>query len=382
MTEDIIKKLVIEANLENPSLICEPTYLTKLYKILKPKILSNDFDDIWKEHHLSILLSVGMERNSTTYEYCKEDDPYCEAKLEYLKNVYQPQQRTEDWYRFRYNHLTASNAWKAFGTQSSQNELIYEKCQPMITEKYKPSLNESPMTWGHKYEPLTVKVYEEINKTTISDFGCIEHKTYPFLAASPDGIVTGNNNYGRMIEIKNVVSREINGIPKKDYYIQMQLQMEVCDLDECDFVETKFTEYSSEEEYIQDVSENKKGVMCVFIKNNESFYYEYMPLNYDGTYTEWINNIQETVSSSEMVWFRNIFWKLDVYSCVLVKRKREWFNNAISTLKSIWKTIEDERITNEYVSRGPKKRIIVKKLGTEEEERKKELDSLFEFATG
>ena len=123
-----------------------------------------------------------------------------------------------------------------------------------------------------------------------------------------------------MIEIKNVVSREITGIPKKDYYIQMQLQMEVCDLDECDFVETKFTEYDYEEDYLNDVSDKKKGVICVFIKNNESFHYEYMPFEQEN-YREWLQSIYTEKSSDSMIWFKNIFWKLEVYSCVLVKRQ-------------------------------------------------------------
>ena len=72
-----------------------------------------------------------------------------------------------------------------------------------------------------------------------------------------------------MLEIKNIVNREIDGIPKKEYWIQMQLQMEVCDLDECDFLETKFTEYDSSEAYWDNVIENegnhvKKGVIMYF----------------------------------------------------------------------------------------------------------------------
>ena len=49
-----------------------------------------------------------------------------------------------------------------------------------------------------------------------------------------------NERYGRLVEIKNIVNREITGIPKKEYWVQMQLQMEVTDLDECDFLETRF----------------------------------------------------------------------------------------------------------------------------------------------
>ena len=53
--------------------------------------------------------------------------------------------------------------------------------------------------------------------TQIKDFGCIQHSKYKFLGASPDGINVDphNERYGRMLEIKNIVNREINGIPKK-----------------------------------------------------------------------------------------------------------------------------------------------------------------------
>ena len=94
-------------------------------------------------------------------------------------------------------------------------------------------------------------IYEQKYNTTVEDFGCIQHDHYDFVGASPDGINVDKNSplFGRMLEIKNVVSRVINGIPKKEYWIQMQLQMEVCDLDYCDFLETKFVEYESENDY-------------------------------------------------------------------------------------------------------------------------------------
>ena len=53
-------------------------------------------------------------------------------------------------------------------------------------------------------------------------------KNRTFYLASPDGINIKADSpyYGRAVEIKNPVSREITGIPKKDYWIQMQIQME------------------------------------------------------------------------------------------------------------------------------------------------------------
>jgi hypothetical protein len=48
---------------------------------------------------------------------------------------------------------------------------------------------------------------------------------------------------------------------------------------------------------------------------------------------------------------------LDVFSCVLVKRNKEWFAAAINHLEDVWKIICEERQTGEFMKRAPKKRI-------------------------
>jgi len=337
---------------ESPHIISEPNYLITLKSSIRVKYYFDPTLEDTLNHVEEILKKMGKLRSEPTLSY---PSVVKEGHLDYLKNIYQPEQKTQEWYTFRHDHITASNAWKALGTTASKNQLIYEKCQPLNTEKYKSSLSETPMSWGNKYEYLTSCIYEEKNHTTISSFGCIEHPTYSFLAASPDGIVTGKNNYGRMIEIKNVVSRDITGIPKKDYYIQMQLQMEVCDLEECDFVETKFIEYDTESEYIEDTT-SKKGVIIVFINTDSEFVYKYMPFdeeNYDG----WIDSTLEDTDTT-MKWFKNIYWKLDVYSCVLVKRQKEWFNTVVPEFISLWDIIQQERLNGEFINRAPKKRVL------------------------
>lgn len=50
-----------------------------------------------------------------------------EQQIQILRNIPQPIQRTPEWYKFRWNLITASNAWKAFESQSTINQLIYEK---------------------------------------------------------------------------------------------------------------------------------------------------------------------------------------------------------------------------------------------------------------
>jgi putative phage-type endonuclease len=229
----------------------------------------------YRSYSSSIILS------KLTIEYLE----HIKRHLDYVRAIPQPEQRTKEWYILRHNLITASNAYKCFESQSMRNQIIFEKCQPLKLEQGNDNDNENAnanansseakstfvnvnttLHWGQKYEPLSVLIYENLYKTKIEDFGCIPHKDYPFLGASPDGIVVNEDSdrFGRMLEIKNIVNREIDGIPKKEYWVQMQLQMEVWDLNECDFLETKFVEYESYSDYCNDTTDNLKGIIMYF----------------------------------------------------------------------------------------------------------------------
>jgi putative phage-type endonuclease len=286
---------------------------------------------------------------------------HLDKKLEYLRNAEQPAQRTDEWYAFRHNLLTASSIWKVFGSEPIVNSIIYEKCKSRF-EFAQQSLD-SPMHWGQKYEPISVQLYEHTYNTVIEEFGCIQHKKYYFIGASPDGINMDPNNgrYGRMLEIKNVVSRTITGIPKMDYWIQVQVQLETCDLNECDFLETKFVEYDGYDEFINDGTFNysndnkQKGVILLFSKNGNT-YYEYPELLLSQEdYNVWEENtINEKNVDSQ--WLRTIYWKLEVFSNVLILRNKLWFEYALPKIKDVWDTIEKERIEG-CDHRAPKKRV-------------------------
>jgi putative phage-type endonuclease len=312
-----------------------------------------------------------------------------QEKINRLRSIPQPIQRTPEWYQFRWNLITASNAWKAFESQSAINQLIYEKCQPIkifnefgdienIEEVKMVNIN-TPFHWGQKYEPLSVMIYEHMYNSTIEDFGCIQHPSYNFIGASPDGIVIESNTgrYGRMLEIKNPVSREITGIPKKEYWVQMQLQMEVCDLDECDFFETKFVEYSDHESYrddsaiAYDLSGNEfksyirtnnnsyKGTIIYFHTKEGAPYYVYQPLNLYliEDISIWEEETIEKYQSEtyNYTFIKFIYWKIEKISCVLVLRNREWFKNNVGQLEKVWKIIKEERVTG-YEHRAPNKK--------------------------
>ena len=324
-------------------------------------IINNTF--IPKRSHLNTFIIKKLDYNKR--EQIKR-------QIQYLRNIPQPDQRTPEWYKMRHNLITASNAWKAFHTQASINQLIYEKCEPMNTDKFSSVNVDSPFHWGQKYEPVSVMFYEEKYNTRIEDFGCIPDNNNKFLGVSPDGINVKYDNdlYGRMLEIKNPISRIINGIPKREYWIQMQLQMSVCGLNECDFLETSFKEYGCYEEFITDGTftnthdGKQKGIMLNFLREQKPIY-EYAPLNIsESEYKIW--EAKKMKQHSEDSWIKNIYYYLDNYSCVLVTQNMPWFNYAKTVLSNIWDIILKERETG-YQHRAAKKRVkITQKINKED----------------
>ena len=298
-------------------------------------------------------------------------------KLTELKAIPQAKQKTTEWNNVRNNLLTASNIWKVFSSDAQRNSLIYEKCKPMDENKmeYMNANTNGTLHWGVKYEPLTVMLYEHMYQTKIDDFGCIPHPKYNFIGASPDGINSDPTNkslFGRMLEIKNIYNREITGKPKEEYWVQTQIQMETCDLDECDFVETRFKEYENAENFYQDTEHEYKGVIIYFIKRTNSFnktfiaettnvnapFYKYMPLELEKDKTsieKWIKETKE-LHKEEYVMFNTLYWYLDEISCVLIKRNKLWFATALPKIQELWNIILKERVDG-YEHRASKKRI-------------------------
>jgi putative phage-type endonuclease len=398
--------LMEEYMAENPTAISEPNFHDLLleeikdifYVQMEDHIIDSDYiedemNDILEDAFNIYITTFHPERS--TEQVNDEDDDNCsevdeeeiniiEKKIQGLRDIPQPVQRTPEWYKFRWNLITASNAWKAFESQSTINQLIYEKCQPLkdfnsdVSEDIVMVNTNTTLHWGQKYEPLSVLLYEHMYSSKVEDFGCIQHTTYKFIGASPDGIVVESNTgrYGRMLEIKNIVNREINGIPKKEYWVQMQLQMEVCDLDECDFLETKFVEYPNYETYMSDSSKachqdnefnsyvttadgDYKGQIIYFHTKEGRPHYEYMPLDAwkPQDVTSWEDKTIHKYESEpyNYSFLKFIYWRLEKLSCVLVLRNKDWFSKNVGQLEKVWNIIEEERVTG-YEHRAPVKR--------------------------
>ena len=320
-------------------------------------------------------------------EYSQDEEfamKYTTDKLYEIRNKDEenPEQRTPEWYLRRYNMLTASNAWQALNTDAQYNRLIYEKCKPLETHyiENKWISTQGSLHWGVKYEPLTVMVYEHLTDTRIGNFGCIQHSEHPFLGASPDGIVMNIESplYGRLVEIKNIFNREMDGIPSEAYWVQTQLQMHCCDLDSCDFVETRFKEYETseafweesekQEESIEDDSEdgdnnkNKdklRGIIIEFVARDSTSnipLYKYSPFCLSQIImNEWIEQMKSEVAEKHIL-FKTHYWYLDDIAMTTILKNDAWFEAALPKFKELWNTIERERISG-YEHRAPKKRV-------------------------
>ena len=361
---------------DNPRAITEPSFhddfvenIAELMSI-QLECIKEDLEDAIEEASYLFFSQFIPERSFCETRVIKKvNKDFITSQLLYLRGKPQPAQRTEEWYTFRHNLITASNAYKAFESDCVVNSLINEKCQPLEINTNKTDFVSVNTTfhWGQKYEPVSVMIYEENYGGKIGDFGCIQHDIYSFLGASPDGINIDplSPTYGRMLEIKNIVNREIDGIPKKEYWVQMQMQMETCNLDECDFLETKFVEYDDYFQFKNDgtfsksLNDERKGVILYFAKKNGNPHYIYCPLFMkEHEFADWEERTIDLYQGPEydMIWIKNIYWKLEEISCVLVLRNQKWFKDNIHILQDIWKTIERERITG-FAHRAPVKRI-------------------------
>ena len=278
---------------------------------------------------------------------------------EYM-NTPQLEQRSKEWFEFRRSGLSASDIWKAIDSQSMQNSLIYSKCKPMNMKLSKSTNINTAFHNGHLFEPLSIMHYEFDYNTVVGEFGCMAHKEYPYLLASPDGIniKEDNKRYGRMVEVKNPTTRQLTGIPKKEYWIQMQLQMEVWDFEECDFLETVFKQYDNFNEYLEDgdsftrTAKNKRKGIIIRFYDGEQPVYKYPPVDISKEeFDIWYDKTLDDSKNLEFVC--KIYWFLNDYSCVLVPRNKKWFKYIQPKLKSIWDTIEKERVEG-YEHRKPK----------------------------
>lgn len=190
--------------------------------------------------------------------------------LRRLKAVPLIAQRTEAWYELRKQRLTASDTAQAIGKSKfgSREQLVQKKALE-LQGKVVPFKTMPAMKWGTMFEDMAMRCYQQRNENvSVYEFGLLPHPTLSCYGASPDGIT----ELGIMTEIKCPFRRRITGeIP--DYYeLQMQGQMAVCGLKECDYIECDMEVFGTDEEYVAAVQGTcvDHGVICEFARDGET----------------------------------------------------------------------------------------------------------------
>ena len=253
---------------------------------------------------------------------------------EWLLTANQVEQRTDEWYSESKNMITASEVSNLLKTVRSRASVIKSKLtEPLSFNKNALRRCETgPMDWGVRYEPVAKQILEETLEAEIKELGRIKHRTVPKIAASPDGLIISCKKdktlVGRLVEIKCPPSRVISEKIPYDYWCQMQLQMEVCDIPACEFVEVKF------EEEKETPLDSPDGFISL----------EYRPDTCESRYTY---HKQPFYTNKESTWecVETYGWKLSQLRRVTVIRDSNWFLGTLCpVLEEFWKDVENARL--------------------------------------
>jgi len=262
---------------------------------------------------------------------------------------------------------------KVFGREFSENKFVHH---------------------GKKYEHIATMFYQHVYNVKIGEFGLLKHPEIDFIGASPDGIcsaytldgIRGSPLLGTMVEIKCPMTREIktsgdikDGICPYYYWVQVQLQLQCCNLNRCDFIQLSIKEYETDEEttaqdkfmndnHLLDHTENQNNM----VKINQNFgrgaliqllpikftqkvqyekrewYSKYIyPPSLDmskGDVLNWIDDEKKKFKlnplSKDYKFDKPLFFRIVTTHNTIILREDKWFEEAVPKLKVTWDKIK------------------------------------------
>jgi putative phage-type endonuclease len=312
-----------------------------------------------------------------------------------LRAIELPEQRSPAWFAMRNGAITASDGGCVVGVNYHEPrfKFILKKTTdvPFQVNKY--------CYHGKKLEEPATMIYARRMNVRVDEFGLMIHPKYSFLGASPDGICNRfkynkknlSKFVGRMLEIKCPMTRKIkrkgkiNGdICPSYYWVQVQLQLECCDLEECDFWQCSIEEYDTREEFIADTKKDEpfmsvdtgfeKGCLIQVIPQSQiSKAYGDLERNEGGDYDQviwehanfiypkkiemtpnecdiWVNEtldklnrepwyVDNKTKEDRYVFDKVVYWKLNHSHNVTIKRDKKWFAEKLPVFKQTWRYV-------------------------------------------
>lgn len=292
-------------------------------------------------------------------ETSKQSLSLLRRKVTNLRKKPQPEQRSEEWFKQRQTRVTASEAasclyksrqvcepyTRAFGLtnfkfKDTDGLNPYEKRENYIIKKCssvhgQSSFKDTPATlWGKRYEEVANRLYCKLKQTNVIEFGLLPHPQFNWLAASPDGITPD----GVMLEIKCPKSRKIDEkAPPIHYWVQMQIQLEVCDLDQCDYLECEIEETLDEQEFLaREITDNQDKGLILRITSSDEEKYLYPPVDIHDTqqYMDWRDKLMASDDT-----LTPVYYIITKYNIIPVQRSKEWFNVVKQDIQGACKII-------------------------------------------
>jgi hypothetical protein len=258
---------------------------------------------------------------------------------EFLDNLIsrkQVEQRTPEWYAQMTKIISASELGGLFASPRTRAKLVMSKTveyTPRFQPLAVPSDYMSAFDWGIRFEPVVKQIYEAKYNVKIKELGRMIHPTDSRCSASPDGLIyecaTGKLK-GRLIEIKCPVTRVIDGQIPKDYYSQMQMQLQVTGCNKCQYVEASFASKYNNNPIKEGPSQFSGTIALVRyeeMKGDQEFYYVYGPINDH----DWRPEIKEGEEIVEL-----IPWRLFQWSEQTVLKNSEWWTALAPLIDRFW----------------------------------------------
>jgi len=298
------------------------------------------------------------------------------------------EQKTPEWFKHRETMISASDAGYFLNKCGMSRAISSLKIK--VGLKSYVSSSAPPLMHGNTYEDVSRAIYESRNSVSVTEYGILRSPT-DCIGASPDGIITAchkdtyecKSKYGRLLEIKNPYSREIDTTVKPEYMVQILQQQYTTQIPICDFVETTIVDinchayasnnkpYTSIDEMLADKLDmgnpnwekriknkhipmenlnkfgNEKGLVIWYKKrySDVDIRHKYVlyPLAspYDkNTIEKWIVDMNGEHFKDEFMFVTTKYWRLDVYSEKTVVYDENTFeHDYVPKLCSVWDVI-------------------------------------------
>ena len=196
-------------------------------------------------------------------------------------------QGSDEWLNQRLNIISSTDV------SIILNRNPYNNVNNLIKDKVSGTKFSNHNTkWGNYFENIAQNIYEDKFKIKVNNIGLVIHDKIKWIGASPDGICSDNS----LVEFKCPVKKSIDTYPEH-YWIQVQMQMEVCNIDTCNLFQCKFIEVSNIE------------------------------------YNKLDKNIIKGIAKIDN---KSIYWRFIDYKKFKINRDKSWFNTIFPKLKTFW----------------------------------------------